>query len=176
MAQREPAQPEILEINHWLRLRKYDGNYELFLRGYQNPVVYQNSEGIFDESKIPDLNYVEGMCKYLSHAGELYFIEINEGGGYKPIGDVTIKEENPPIALWDDEYRGRGIGTLVMRAVISRLQELGYKKIKGTTVYKWNVASQRMHQRLGFVQVGERDSEIFYELVLDQGGCLPAEE
>ena len=32
-------QPELIEINGTLRLRKYDGRYELFLPGYQNPTA-----------------------------------------------------------------------------------------------------------------------------------------
>ena len=75
-------QPELIEINNTLRLRKFDGRYELFLPGYQNSTVYQNSEGIIDESKIPDLAYVEGMCKYLVNTGELYHIEVKESGNF----------------------------------------------------------------------------------------------
>nr|WP_300665168.1 GNAT family N-acetyltransferase [uncultured Acetatifactor sp.] len=130
MALKDTPQPEIIEISDSIRLRRYDGNFGLFLPGYQNPVVYKNSEGIFDESKIPDLNYVEGMCRYLSGVGELYYIEAEENGCYRPIGDVTIKDENPPIAIWLDDYRGKGIGTLVMQAVIDRLKSLGYLKIQ----------------------------------------------
>jgi len=42
-------QPETIDIRDGLRLRKYDGHYEKALIGYQDPYVYQNSEGIFDE-------------------------------------------------------------------------------------------------------------------------------
>lgn len=157
------TQPEVIEVNSWLQLRKYDGNFELFLPGYQNPAVYQNSEGIFEKSKIPDLDYVKGMCNYLNKVGELYYIEVKENTGFVPIGDVTIKNENPPIAIWRDEYRTKGIGFAVMKVVIARLKELGYKKIVGSTVYKWNVASQGLHEKLGFSRVEEREDEIIYE-------------
>ena len=56
------TQPEVIEITDTLRLLKYDGQYELFLPGYQDPFVSQNSEGIFEESRIPYLDYVKGMC------------------------------------------------------------------------------------------------------------------
>lgn len=166
MALKDTLQPEIIEISDSVRLRKYDGNFELFLPGYQNPVVYQNSEGIFDESKIPDLNYVEGMCKYLSGVGELYYIEAKENGSFRPIGDVTVKDENPPIAIWVDAYRGKGIGTLAMQAVIDRLKSLGFLKIQNTAVYKWNIPSQKMHEKLGFIRVGEDEEDIIYSLDL----------
>ncbi len=166
MALKDTPQPEIIEISDSIRLRRYDGNFGLFLPGYQNPVVYKNSEGIFDESKIPDLNYVEGMCRYLSGVGELYYIEAEENGCYRPIGDVTIKDENPPIAIWLDDYRGKGIGTLVMQAVIDRLKSLGYLKIQGSAVYKWNIPSRKMHEKLGFLPVGEEGEDIIYSLDL----------
>ena len=49
---------------------------------------------------------------------------------------------------------------------IKKLKELGYDKITGTTVYKWNLSSQRMHEKLGFVKVDENDDEYIYELNL----------
>ena len=159
-------QPEIIQLSDTYRLRRYDGHYELALPGYRDPVVYENSEGIFDENKIPDLDYVRGMCEYLDGHGELYFIEALEEGVYVPIGDVTVKDENPPIAIWRGEYRGKGLGTLVMTAVIDRLRELGYKRIHGSTVYKWNESSLKMHLKLGFKVVRETEKEHYLDLEL----------
>ncbi len=159
-------QPETIEIEQGLRLKRFDGNIDKMVDGYNDPVVYQNSEGIFDQDKIPDVDYIKGMCKYLENVGELYFIEVLENGEYSSIGDVTVKAENPPIAIWQDKYRGIGIGSKVMKAVINRLSFLGYKKIAGSSVFKWNTASQRMHERLGFARVGETERDIIYEYVI----------
>lgn len=160
-------QPKILSISPTLRLRQYDGDYEVFLPGYQNPAVYQNSEGIFDESRIPNLDYVKGMCNYLQKVGELYYIELLENGEFIPIGDVTIKPDNPPIAIWFDRFHGKGIGKQVMQAAITRLKSLGYEKITGSTVYRWNIASQKLHESLGFSRTSENEREIIYELPLN---------
>lgn len=160
-------QPDIIPIHDTLRLRKYDGHYEKLLPGYQTPYVYQNSEGIFDDSKKPDLNYVKWMCEYLNSIGELYFIEVKENGVFTSIGDVTIKNENPPIAIWDENYRGRGIGTLVMRTVINRLKVLGFTEITGSEVYKWNTVSQKLHEKLGFKRSQETTDSYIYELTLE---------
>lgn len=156
-------QPEIININEKKHLRKYDGNYEQALIGYQNPYVYQNSEGIFNDDEKPDLNYVKGMFEWLNNNGELYFIEFWERDAFYTIGDVTIKDVNPPIAIWYEKYRGIGIGTLVMKVVIERLKTLGFTKITGSTVYKWNKVSQKMHEKLGFECVKEDENELYYD-------------
>lgn len=156
-------QPEKITINEWLRLRKYDGHYELFLSGYQDPFVYQNSEGIFDVDRVPDLDYVKNMCTYLARVGELYYIEVREGYEFVSIGDVTVKDENPPIAIWRAQYRGKGIGKLVMQTVIDRLKQLGFAKVTNSTVYQWNTASQKLHEGLGFHKVSEDEKEVIYE-------------
>lgn len=172
MAFKNEIQPDILQVNKTIRLKKYDGHYEKALAGYQDPYVYQNSEGIFDDSKKPDLNYVKGMFEYLYDAGELYFIEVLECGDYITIGDVTIKEVNPPIAIWYAKYRGKGIGTAVMKAVIARLKDLGVEKITASSVYKWNEVSLKMHRGLGFTIIEETEEEYFLELFLsDRKHC-----
>ena len=157
-------QPEIIEISPSLRLRCYDGDYMRFLPAYRQSYICHNSEGIFDESKFPDEDYLKRMCSYLSRVGELYYIEALENGDFAVIGDVTVKDENPPVAVWWEEYRGRGIGKTVMRTVIRRLFALGYGEVRGSTVYKWNLPSQRMHEVLGFHRVSENEREIEYAL------------
>ncbi len=161
-------QPKIIEIEHGLRLKRFDGNIDKMVEGYHDPVVYQNSEGIFNQDEIPDVDYIKGMCKYLENVGEFYFIQVLENGEYTSVGDVTVKAENPPIAIWQEKYRGVGIGAKVMKAVIDRLSVLGYKKIAGTSVFKWNTASQRMHERLGFCRVGETVDNYLYEYVIKE--------
>lgn len=159
-------QPEIIDISDGLRLKKYDGSYEKALDGYRDPYVYQNSEGIFDTDKVPDAGYVRGMFEYLDGDGELYFIEVLLNGVWNAVGDVTFRSINPPIAIWKEQYRRHGIGTAVMNVMINRLRELGYGKITGSTVYKWNTASRKMHEKLGFEKSGENESELFYDLIL----------
>ena len=163
---RNIEQPIVIEVDENIRLLKFNGNYEIALSGYQDPYVYQNSEGIFDDTKKPDINYIKGMFEWLNNNGELYYIQIREDQDYISIGDVTIKDVNPPITIWYEKYRSIGIGTKVMKIVIRRLKELGYDKITGTTVYKWNESSQKMHEKLGFVKVDENDNEYIYELNL----------
>ena len=50
---RNIEQPIVIEVDENIRLLKYNGNYEIALSGYQDPYVYKNSEGIFDDAKKP---------------------------------------------------------------------------------------------------------------------------
>lgn len=166
MAYKDFVQPQIINIDNEVRLRSYDGNYQQAIPWYQDEVVYYNSEGITDTSKIPDESYVKRMYEYLKNNGELYFIEILENGEYLPIGDVTLKEQNPPIAIGVAKYRGMGIGTKVMNAIIKRAKEIGITKFYGTTIYDYNIASQRMHESLGYKCVEINGKDRIYELEL----------
>jgi ribosomal protein S18 acetylase RimI-like enzyme len=55
------------------------------------------------------------------------------------------------------EYRGRGIGTNLMRSMLDHLRQRGYKKAS-LSVQKANYAA-RMYQKLGFRTIGENDEE-----------------
>lgn len=104
---------------------------------------------------------------------ELYYIEVLENGRFVSVGDVTVKEENPPIAIWDEAYRRKGIGTAVMKAAIRRLKELGVSDIRGSLVYKWNTPSQRLHEKLGFTLRGETEMELLYDLHIPNSPKTP---
>ena len=60
------------------------------------------------------------------------------------------------IALYS-QYRGRGIGTSLMRAILAELRQRGYPKVS-LSVQKANYAA-RMYRRFGFVTVRETDEE-----------------
>jgi len=160
------VQPNILNIDETLRLRIYDGNFMIALPWYQDEVVYYNSEGITDKLKIPNEEYVEDMFDYLKEKGEVYFIEIKKDGVFTPIGDVTLKEENPPIVIGVPEYRGKGIGKKVMSAIINRAREIGIKRFYNAIIYDYNIASQKMCESLGFKCVEVKGNERVYELII----------
>lgn len=80
-------QPDFLEIDAGLRLRKYDGIYEFALPWYQDLDTVSLVDGIREPY---DMEKLERMYNYLNVHGELYFIEIIEGDRFIPIGDVTF--------------------------------------------------------------------------------------
>lgn len=76
-----------------------------------------------------------------------------------PIGDVTLKENNPPIEIGISQYRGKGIGKRVMQELVCRAREIGIQKIYNTGCYEDNIASQRMLESAGFILVNHDKKE-----------------
>jgi hypothetical protein len=68
------VQPEYISINATLRLRKYDGNYQLALQWYQDKDTLMLVNGNYKEYSHDRLKQ---MYDYLESQGEEYFMEVN---------------------------------------------------------------------------------------------------
>ncbi len=69
-----------------------------------------------------------------------------------------IDDSTPSFAVsLYKEYRGKGIGTLLMKEMLSALKERGYKKAS-LSVQKKNYAV-KMYQKLGFQIISENEEE-----------------
>lgn len=106
------------------------------------------------------------MYNYWNEVGELYFIEVYSNGCYKPIGDVTFCKDDMPIVIGDKAYRGKGIGTKVIKTLIERAKELGFKEVEIEEIYSWNKHSQKLFTNLGFVPIKETAKGMSYKLIL----------
>jgi RimJ/RimL family protein N-acetyltransferase len=158
-------QPEIIDLNQGLRLRKFNiGEESTAHSWYQNPSVLYYSEGITEGSY--DMEVIQRMYKFLSSIGELYFIEALEDGDWVPIGDVTLSDKNMPIVLGDQRYWGKGIGKKVISRLLDRAREIGLQKICIPAIYKYNDRSRNLFTSFGFVKVAENDKEDSFELKL----------
>lgn len=158
------TQPEIIEISPTLRLKKYDGKFDFALPWYQDPVVLRMSEG--ENAKPYTLENLTIMYGYLSSHGELYWIEELRGGKFVPIGDVTMWQEDLPIALGSPEVRGRGIGTAVLNTLISRARSLGWAELRVENIFTYNEASRRLFTACGFAECAKTENGASYRLVL----------
>ena len=79
-----------------------------------------------------------------------------------------IDDETPSLAIsLYKEYRGKGIGTLLMRDILALLREKGYSRAS-LAVQKANHAV-RMYEKAGFRTVGENEQE--YIMVCDLCDC-----
>jgi RimJ/RimL family protein N-acetyltransferase len=158
------AQPDIIEIDEKLRLKKVcKDDYHLALKWYQNPRVLYYSEGVTDN--LYDMNVINRMYEFLNGMGELYFIEVFEDK-WHAIGDVVLSEDNMPIVIGEDRYSGIGIGKKVIATLIVRAKVIGLEKIKIPAIYKYNDRSRNLFLSFGFTKVAENDNEESYELNL----------
>ena len=156
-------QPDVIQIDDTLRLRKYDGNHDFALTWYQD----EETVWLVDGNRNPyTVERLEGMYRYLNNAGELYFTEVLENGIYKPIGDVTFWQEDMPIVIGDPNYRGKEIGRRVILSLIQRGKMLGYDRLEVGEIYSWNVGSRRCFESVGFTPYEKTEKGHSYQMSL----------
>lgn len=156
-------QPAILPVDDGLRLRKYDGAHEFALAWYQDEELVWLVDGV---RRAYDAETLNRMYTYLNSHGELYWIEVEENGAWRPIGDVTFWQEDMPIVIGDPAYRGKGIGRKVISALIERGKELGYDHLAVEEIYDWNIGSRRCFESAGFVACEKSEKGSSYRLAL----------
>lgn len=157
-------QPEIITINTELRLRKFDNKYSFAFEWYQDEDTVKLVDGLNAEKY--DSAKLKRMYEYLNNIGELYFIEILDNKKFMPIGDVTFWKDDMPIVIGNADYRGKGIGKQVVRALIQRAVELGYGEIKVREIYTYNIASQKLFESVGFKKTGCTKDGFSYTLTI----------
>jgi len=147
-------QPDILQIDEKLRLRKFDGCYDFAYEWYQDEETVYLVDGV---KKPYDRETLTRMYEYLNQCGELYFIETMQNSMYLPIGDVTFWKEDMPIVIGNKAYRRQGIAKKVIRKLIERGRLLGYDCLYINEIYAFNEASRRCFESMGFVVCGQTD-------------------
>ena len=156
-------QPEILIIDENLRLRKFDNSFMFALKWYQDEDTNYMVDGRRGKY---DLDQLSRMYHYLDKRGEVYFIEVQEGAVWRPIGDVSFWQEDMPIVIGDPNYRGQGIGKKVISALIQRGKALGYRYLLISEIYDWNIPSRRCFASLGFLAYEKTEKGSRYRLEL----------
>lgn len=158
------VQPEIIDIEPGLRLRKFDGKYDFAFGWYQDPELVYLVDGVRRPYSRETLT---AMYAYLNKHGELYFIEIMKDGAFVPVGDVTFWENDMPIVLGDPDCRGKGIGKKVIGTLIDRARSLGFRQLRVGEIYDWNIASQKCFTAMGFAPYEKTEKGSSYQLELD---------
>ncbi len=79
-------------------------------------------------------------------------------------GHIDNQTPSLAISLYKD-YRGRGIGTQLLRQMLDWLRHEGYKKVS-LSVQKGNYAL-KMYQKAGFKVIEERGEEVLMVVSLD---------
>lgn len=157
------AQPELIDIDDSLRLRRFDGPFDFALAWYQDPETVRLVDGKeqpYTPQRLAD------MYRYLDRHGELYFIEVLEGGRYVPIGDVTFWREDMPIVIGDRTRRGLHVGRQVVAALVERARALGYAELYVDEIYDFNPGSKKCFESVGFRPYEKTEKGERYRLVL----------
>ena len=141
----------ILESDRGVRLRPaaLDEYERVALPWYQDPEVLQFSEGgepPYDRARL------RRMFEVLSAKGELYLVEVREGGAWRPVGDAALLPDDVPIVIGRVDDRSRGIGAEALRLLVARARELGWTELHVARIEPDNVRSLRMFRRAGFVE------------------------
>ena len=157
-------QPEIIQIDDHLRLRKFDDKYDFALEWYQDIELVYLVDGVKEPYTIEKL---ADMYHYLEKQGEEYFIEVFENHKYIPIGDVTFWKDDMPIVIGNSKYRRIGIGKKVIKALIQRGIDLGYNELYVEEIYKYNIGSRHAFESCGFSIIEETEKGYKYILRID---------
>lgn len=156
-------QPEIIQVNASIRLRKYDGKNEAALQWYQDVETVYLVDGKREPYTMERLNR---MYDYLNNAGELFWIEAAEQDAYRPIGDVTFWQKDMPIVIGDRNYRGKRIGRKIVSVLVDRAKALGYDYLEVAEIYNWNEGSRRCFESIGFKAFEKTEKGARYKLYL----------
>lgn len=140
-------QPETLPVSEIIRLRKYDGIHDFALSWYLDPETVRLVDGD-DEPYTPEL--LDKMYAHQDTHGELYFIEVLENAGWRPIGDVCLSLDDFAIVIGEKNLRGKGVGTAAVSALVDRARALGWKQVRVGDIYDFNAGSRRLFSSLGF--------------------------
>lgn len=165
MAIKGVIQPEIIEIDDSLRLRKYTDDCAFALDWYQDEETLLLVDG---DKKPYHMEKLYQMYHYLQSKGEVYFIEAKTVGtsDYIPIGDVSFWQNDLPIVIGNKNFRGKGIGTKVVNALLERALKLNFPYLEVAKIYYYNIGSQKLFENLGFQVIGDTDKGHRYRLLL----------
>ena len=158
------AQPKLIPISDDLRLRRFDGDYDVALPWYQDRETVWLVDGKEDPYTPAR---IKRMYDYLDEHGELYWIEWRTADDFVPIGDVTFWQNDMPIVIGEQAFRGKGVGRRVVTALCRRARALGYERIYVDEIYDFNIGSRRCFESVGFVPYEKTERGARYVLKLE---------
>lgn len=141
-------QPKEIVIDSTLSLVKYYPNYKRTFSWYQDLEVCKQ----VDNRNSPyDMKLLSQMYRYLTKAGECYYIKFRENGRSRLVGDITLYNGEIAIVICK-EYQNRHLGRKSVAAIVNRAKEVGWNMVEAE-IYSFNKQSQRMFTSVGFQQI-----------------------
>jgi len=103
---------------------------------------------------------VESIRNLREEKGNHYFIYLDESGEFAGYGMLRTfgKYEIPTLGcvIWK-KYRERGNGERLVKELIEKAQEVGYRKIR-LKVSSDNGTAYRLYRKAGFSETGKREN------------------
>ena len=157
-------QPELLPVDEELRLRRYDEEDEFALAWYQDEETLMLVDGKFQPY---DRERLKKMYHYLNdRRGSL----LHRAQGRKRLaadwGRHLFGRRTCPSWWEKRDLRGKKIGRCVVKALIERAKQLGYKELYVDMIYHYNTGSQRMFESVGFTAYQTTEKGKKYKLKL----------
>lgn len=146
----EYIQPREIVIDDTLSLVKYYPNEKRTLLWYQDPDVCRQVD---NRDHVYDLKLLRQMYRYLSEAGECYYIKFRENGRWHLVGDITLYNGEIAIVICK-EYQNRHLGRRCVSALLQRAKEVGWVTVEAE-IYSFNQQSRKMFRSVGFRQISE---------------------
>ncbi len=115
------------------------------------------SEG--DAAARYDAAMISSMYRYLLERGEAYIVEIRAAEAWVALGDAALCTDCIPIVIGVPEHRSRGLGSRVLRLLVTRARALGWRRIRVKGVYTYNPRTRRLYERAGFRLTGLRPAQ-----------------
>lgn len=156
---------ETIYIQEDLRLRPFAPPFDFAFSWYQDPNLVYLVDG---ERKAYDWDQLSKMYTYLDREANLYFIELDPGSGFIPIGDLAVSQDKMALVIGELVYRGQGIGTKVLSKAIDLGRLAGWPYLQAE-VYDYNQTSKALFINLGFrpIEATKRD-HIYRRNLLDR--------
>lgn len=138
-----------------------------FLKWYNDPEVIQYLTMYLPMTEISEEKWIEEASTNKDMI--IFVIEaILNNLQRKPIGSCGLNNVNGKdhcaefgIAIGEKEYWGDGYGTEAARLLIDYgFRQLNLHRIS-SGVYEFNVRSEKMHKKLGFIEEGRRRKEVY---------------
>lgn len=144
------VQPKQIVIDDSLSLVKYYPNYKKTFPWYQDLDVCKQVD---NRDSVYDLKLLSQMYRYLSKAGECFYIKFRENGRSYLVGDITLYNGEIAVVICK-EYQNRHIGRKAVAALLKRAKDVGWTKVEAE-IYAFNEQSKKMFLSLGFRQISE---------------------
>ncbi len=143
----EAKEYENIDFADDIYLVEYFPAYKLTLPWYEDKLTVK----MVDNADEPyDIDKLKLMYEYLNKNGDLFYIAYKN----KLVGDCAIFDDNMVAIVVSKEYRGRKIGSKVLKKLISyaREKKLSYLKAE---IYYFNQVSRSLFERYGFEKIGK---------------------